>query len=98
MNKDKVINDLLSRIATLEWEIERLKEQLNDEIDEELKQSEIMVKKQEEIERLNNIIKRLENEINGAYSDLSNNLNANYMHEAFKKDLLEILGDKENER
>ena len=36
----------------LEQEIERLKEQLNDEIDDELKQSEIMVKKQEEIERL----------------------------------------------
>ena len=24
MDKDKVINDLLSRIATLEWEVERL--------------------------------------------------------------------------
>lgn len=37
-------------------EIERLKEQLSDEIDEELKQSEIMVKKQQEIERLKNIV------------------------------------------
>lgn len=27
--KDKVINDLLSRIATLEWEIERLESTLN---------------------------------------------------------------------
>ena len=30
--KDKVINDLLSRIATLEWEIERL-ESIYDELD-----------------------------------------------------------------
>ena len=44
-------------LATQQEEIERLKEQLNDEIQEELKQSEIMVKKQQEIERLNNIIK-----------------------------------------
>lgn len=43
----------------LEQEIERLKEQLNDEIQEELKQSEIMIKKQQEIERLNNIINKL---------------------------------------
>ena len=43
-------------------EIERLKEQLNDEIEEELKQSEIMVKKQQEIEKLNNIIEKLEQE------------------------------------
>ena len=28
-SKDKVINDLLSRIATLEWEIERLESTLN---------------------------------------------------------------------
>ena len=48
-----------------------------------------------EIERLNNIIKRLENEINGAYSDLSNNLNVNYMHEALKKDLLNIIKDSD---
>lgn len=27
--KDKVINDLLSRIATLEWEIERLESTIN---------------------------------------------------------------------
>ena len=33
-------------------EIKRLKEQLNDEIQEELKQSEIMVKQQQEIEKL----------------------------------------------
>ena len=29
MNKDKVINNLLSRIATLEWEIERLESTIN---------------------------------------------------------------------
>ena len=43
-------------------EIERLKEQLNDEIEEELKKREIMVKKQQEIEKLNNIIEKLEQE------------------------------------
>ena len=41
-------------------EIERLKEQLNDEIDDGLKQSEIMLKQHNEIERLNNIINELE--------------------------------------
>lgn len=29
MNKDKVINDLLSRIATLEYEVERLESTIN---------------------------------------------------------------------
>ena len=29
MNKDKVINDLLSRIAKLEYEVERLESTLN---------------------------------------------------------------------
>ena len=41
--------------------------------------------------KLNNIIKRVKNEVSGAYTDLSNNFNVNYMHEALKKDLLEIL-------
>ena len=41
-------------------EIERLKEQLNDEIDDELKQSEIMVKQQNEIERQKEIIRQLD--------------------------------------
>ena len=49
----------------------------------------------EEIERLNNIIKRLNNEISGAYTNLSNNKNVNYMHEAFQKDLLNIIKDSD---
>ena len=52
-------NELLGVIKAQRFEIERLKEQLNDEIQEELKQSKIMVKKQQEIERLNNIIVKL---------------------------------------
>ena len=48
-----------TRYKIQELEIERLKDQLNDEIKEELKQSEIMVKKQQEVERLNNIIKEV---------------------------------------
>ena len=46
-------------ILKLHNEIERLKEQLNDEIEEELKQSEIMVQKKKEIERLHSIIKEV---------------------------------------
>ncbi len=46
-------------ILKLHNEIERLKEQLNDEIDDELKQSEIMVQKKKEIERLHSIIKEV---------------------------------------
>ena len=34
MNKDKVINDLLSRIATLEYEVERLNKELQEEKEE----------------------------------------------------------------
>ena len=52
--------ELVDKIIYDEKEIERLKEQLNDEIDDGLKQSEIMVMKQKEIERLNNIINELE--------------------------------------
>ena len=56
MNKDKVINDLLSRIATLEYEVERL-EQEND-LDCNLNKSLLkdIDKAGKEIERLNNII------------------------------------------
>ena len=53
----------------------------------------IMKEQQQEIERLNNIIKRLNNEISGAYTNLSNNENVNYMHEAFQKYLLNIIKD-----
>ena len=61
MNKDKVINDLLSRIATLEYEVERL-EQEND-LDCNLNKSLLkdIDKAGKEIERLNNIIKELDN-------------------------------------
>lgn len=46
----------------LKEEIERLKEQLNDEIDDELKQSEIMVKQQNETERLKDLCNKYEEE------------------------------------
>ena len=48
-------------------EIERLKEQLNDEIDDELKQSEIMVKQQNEIERLKDLCNKYEEEHKTTY-------------------------------
>ena len=70
-------------IDTKDKEIERLKEELNDEIDDELKQSEIMVKKQEEIERLNNIIKEVREYIN--------KIPTQPVIRVFKKELLEIL-------
>lgn len=60
MSEEEQLEWFSKRNELLEKEIERLKEQLNDEIQEELKQSEIMVKKQQEIERLNNIINELE--------------------------------------
>ena len=67
MSKDTItvnmnVHDIPILVETLEKsnkEIEELKEQLNNEIEEELKQSEIMVKKQEEIERLKDLIKAL---------------------------------------
>ncbi len=131
-SKDKVINDLLSRIAKLEYEVERLekrnkeiyegfmatteelceatkeieklKEQLNDEIDEELKQSEIMVKKQKEIERLHSIIKEAREYIeNNTYKiewgDLEQdnediNISEDLTDREFIENILEIL-DKE---
>lgn len=51
---------------TLKEEIERLKEQLN-EIDDELKQSEIMVKQQNEIERLKDLCNKYEKEHKTTY-------------------------------
>ena len=42
-------------------------------------------------------IERLNNEISGAYTNLSNNENVNYMHEAFQKDLLNIIKDSDKE-
>ena len=69
MNKDKVINDLLSRIAKLEYEVE----ELNNIIEEQDKELEIerlnqyidfykylTEKQNKEIERLNNIINEIE--------------------------------------
>ena len=78
-------------------EIERLKEQLNDEIDDELKQSEIMVKQQNEIERLNNIINELEKWLEEAIETISHiSLNgASGLHMALNK-IKELKGsDKE---
>ena len=59
-SKDKVINDLLSRIATLEYEVERL-EKRNKEIYEGfMATTEELCEATKEIERLNNIINELE--------------------------------------
>lgn len=49
----------------------------------------------EENEKLHTIIKEVRKEIEEADDDITLNLSVNYMHKAFKKDLLEIL-DKEN--
>ena len=59
-NKDKVINDLLSRIAKLEYEVERL-EKRNKEIYEGfMATTEELCEEAKEKERLNNIINELE--------------------------------------
>lgn len=81
-------------------EIERLKEQLNDEIDDELKQSEIMVKQQNEIERQKIIIRQLDiknlelstiiKEVREYIKDNFLNLDGSIWHEDMKK-ILEIL-------
>lgn len=57
MNKDKVINDLLSRIAKLEYEVEEI--QKENDLDYNLNKSLLkdIDKAGKEIERLNNIIK-----------------------------------------
>lgn len=105
MNIDNITSDSMTLtyngkamlIKVYEQEIERLKEQLNDEIDDELKQSEIMVKQHNEIEKLHSIIKEVREFIEWHYEDnkkfyKNKGIGLNYPECDY---ILEIL-DKEN--
>jgi len=74
-------------INELQEDIKRLKEQLNDEIDDELKQSEIMVKQQNEIERLNKGYCELKEKCNKGDCDCTNEEYNSMCEENIKMDL-----------
>ena len=65
--KDKVINDLLSKISDLEFEVERLNKETKRLREEYVilqnASDEVEENKDEEIERLNNIINKLEHHL-----------------------------------
>lgn len=91
--------DLFQMLADKDEEIERLKEQLNDEIDDELKQSEIMVKQQNEIERLNKESEQLRTALNSKESIIKEAIEyiKNNYPVCAGADLLKILSGEDNE-
>ena len=97
-SKDKVINDLLSRIAKLEYEVEEL--QKENDLDCNLNKSLLkdIDKAGKEIERLNNIIKEVREYIEDDRLYMSNGDILSIANTGCGQKILEILDkEKDNE-